>query len=361
MKVDIEIFANEGYVHDLIRTDIERRMTAARVDYDIHNVDDINAFIAEGLESVPTVRINYRQRFSKSEGQSIEALAAEVCDYIEGQPLRKIVCPIDFSTHSINAMNWAHKFGRATGMSLQISHVVFPSTEPQFTAPLVMETQLNESRKNLDDIAKSLTSQQGSEVAVTSQLDIGDPVQRITQYSKDPGTGFVVLGTHGASDMMQKLFGSVSSTVAEHAHVPVILVPPNARYHDPKRIMVALHEEFLSNGQLNVLINLNALWNAHINFVYVQQDQDHFEALKEKLLERLSAKEIPTFSYTIDQVSAGTSSVIAALIGHARQLSPDMIVLVNRNRSYLRRLFRPGVTRGVAIQTQWPVLVMHEA
>jgi nucleotide-binding universal stress UspA family protein len=361
MKMKIEIFANEGYVHELIRSDIERRMTAAQVDYDIHNVDDINAFIAEGLESVPTVRINYRKRFTKSEGQSIPDLVTEVYDYIIQQPLRTIVCPIDFSSHSINALRWAYQLAGTLGMRLQIAHVVFPVTEPQFASPIVIESQMKQSREYLEELSEALTLQSDPIVPVEIRLDVGDAVQRITHYSKELGSGLIVLGTHGASDMVQKLFGSVSSTVAEHAHVPVLLIPPNATYHNPERIIVALHQELLSNGQLNLLIELNNQWKAHINFVYVDDLDHNFSELRDKLVNRLKTEAFPSFSYTIDQLKAGSSSVIESLIEHAHRLNPDMIVLVNRSRSNLRRLFRPGVTRGVVIRTQWPLLVMHEA
>ena len=50
----------------------------------------------------------------------------------------------------------------------------------------------------------------------------------IVNASAEHGAGVIVLGARGLSTFQSALLGSVSHGVAQHAHVPVLIVPPAA-------------------------------------------------------------------------------------------------------------------------------------
>jgi len=361
MKVDIEIFAVDGYIHDAIKSRLQALMADSAIEYTIHHVDDINEFIDEGLESVPTIRVNYTKRFTKSESSNLDELASAVHDYIMHQTVKTIVCPVDFSEHSLNALHWAHQFAAHYGMRLKITHVYLPVTEPQYAAPFDTHTHLQKLRLELQKIADTLQNAYPQSTEIEIEVDVGEPIHRITQYSREVSTSMIVMGTHGASGLLNKILGSISATVAQHAHTPVVLVPAGIRYHKPENVLVAFHQEFLSNGQLKLLTELNHRWLAHIDFVHVHDHSDDYTWLKQKLLERLTTPALPEFSFEIHEIATGSKSVMDSLLKYANREHPDLIVLVTRNRSYLRSLLKPGVTKELTLRTEWPLLVMHEA
>jgi nucleotide-binding universal stress UspA family protein len=60
--------------------------------------------------------------------------------------------------------------------------------------------------------------------SVTVKAVHGFPVEELINAAKD--ADMVVLGSRGAGGFTRMMMGSVSSQVAQHAHGPVLIVPP---------------------------------------------------------------------------------------------------------------------------------------
>ena len=63
--------------------------------------------------------------------------------------------------------------------------------------------------------------------AVTVKAVHGFPVNELIDASKD--ADMVVLGSRGAGGFTRLMMGSVAGQVAQHAHCPVLIVPPEDR------------------------------------------------------------------------------------------------------------------------------------
>ncbi|HTQ94963.1 MAG TPA: universal stress protein [Streptosporangiaceae bacterium] len=60
--------------------------------------------------------------------------------------------------------------------------------------------------------------------SVTVKAVHGFPVEELINAAKD--ADMIVLGSRGAGGFTRLMMGSVSSQVAQHAHCPVLIVPP---------------------------------------------------------------------------------------------------------------------------------------
>jgi nucleotide-binding universal stress UspA family protein len=63
--------------------------------------------------------------------------------------------------------------------------------------------------------------------SVTVQAVNSFPVEELVNASKD--ADLIVLGSRGAGGFARLMLGSVSSQVAQHAHCPVTIIPPEDR------------------------------------------------------------------------------------------------------------------------------------
>lgn len=360
MAVTIEIFGVQGYVYDVIKARLKELLDHSGIEYRIQEVQNIEEFIAEGLESVPAIRVNHMRSFTKPEHTSIDEVVAAVHDYILQQGVQVVICPVDFSEHSVNAARWAQQLAKALGMRLKLVHVYLPVSEAQYSVPVDMQGVLESLQQQLAKTAELLTKEQGNGMPILTHLELGDPIQQIVRYSKDPSTGVIVLGTLGESTAIRRLFGSVSSAIGQHANVPVFLIPPGVKYIAPRNIMVAFHQELLSNGALSNLTDMNSRWEAHIQFVHVKQDEEDYPEMRDKLLERMTGTITPAFSFDIREITAESQTLLQALLQFAETSKPDLIVMVTRHRNIIRRLLRPGTTHQLSLHTRWPMLVMHQ-
>jgi nucleotide-binding universal stress UspA family protein len=92
------------------------------------------------------------------------------------------------------------------------------------------ESELEKAAKTLADEGAALASAAG----LDASAGIADSTYEGTWHAilsaaDEQGAALIVLGARGLSTFRSLVLGSVSHGVAQHAHVPVLIVPPEAR------------------------------------------------------------------------------------------------------------------------------------
>ena len=78
MSVSIEIFGVHGYMHDVLKSRLTDALDKSAIRYQIQDYQEIDDFIAEGLESVPAIRVNHQKQFVQGEHESIDDVVKAV-------------------------------------------------------------------------------------------------------------------------------------------------------------------------------------------------------------------------------------------------------------------------------------------
>jgi nucleotide-binding universal stress UspA family protein len=72
-------------------------------------------------------------------------------------------------------------------------------------------------------LLESAQTQVGDTVVVETQLIEGPPAPAILRVAEEEGCDLIVIGSRGRGQIAGILLGSVSSTVAQRAHCPVLI------------------------------------------------------------------------------------------------------------------------------------------
>jgi nucleotide-binding universal stress UspA family protein len=142
-----------------------------------------------------------------------------------------IVVGVDGSGHSQRALDWAIKEAgiRHAPLTVLTVHqavagyyggIASYGDDPQRTE-LAREAAQAETDKALAAIDGPRPE------SVTVRAVHGFPVEELIGASRDADV--VVLGSRGAGGFTRLLMGSVAAQVAQHAHCPVLIVPPEDR------------------------------------------------------------------------------------------------------------------------------------
>lgn len=143
----------------------------------------------------------------------------------------KILCPVDFSDASREAMRHAVDIVRASGGSMALLHVVHvPLMAYGEGAPMMPSSGFTLEKEMGAEADKQLASwkQRAEEMGVSSVstlLASGVPWHEIVETAKrDPSVDLIVLGTQGRTGLGHILLGSVAERVVRHAPCPVLVV-----------------------------------------------------------------------------------------------------------------------------------------
>lgn len=142
----------------------------------------------------------------------------------------KILVPIDGSTHSKKALEFAADLALRYTAKLCILHVLHNSPGSDTISLGAASVTIEASQENLDksarelmEMAKKVATDMGCNDVETTTRG-GHPTRQIIRCAKKKGIDVIVLGSRGLSDIKGLLLGSVSHQVNNLAGCTVITV-----------------------------------------------------------------------------------------------------------------------------------------
>jgi len=141
--------------------------------------------------------------------------------------LQTVIVPVDFSSFSDKALDYAVVFAQQFGASLVLLHVVEPMVYPEnyLTVPAVSD-DINTSlmKAGEEKLAAQCAHFNGESVSVKPMTRLGRPYVEITEAAKELEADLIVLATHGHTGLKHVLLGSTAERVVRHAPCPVLTV-----------------------------------------------------------------------------------------------------------------------------------------
>lgn len=332
----------------------------------VENVTDVDLFIQYKINGIPALVVNGSVVLQK-EVPSVEDLKILLKVFDHSLPnhfeMKKILVPTDFSEVARDAYLFALELSQIQNGQVKVIHVYHPEYDPQnpyLTEPIYSIKEVSEDR-----LEKFVTTFKGKALPkappnVQQELIIGFPVEEIVKSSAEPGTDLVVLGTTGDKGLLEKLFGTVSTNVAQKAECPVLLIPEGIRFNGFQHIIYASNFESASEDTLNRLVDFANLFKADIHFVHVTEEENtqDYKEIEKQLFKVLFHGGEPSFSFTMSKVEG--NSVVEGLNDYALRHQIDLVVLVSPHRSFWESLFHKSVTKAMALNTKLPIMVLRK-
>jgi nucleotide-binding universal stress UspA family protein len=158
---------------------------------------------------------------------------------------KRILCPVDMSAFSLDALRLAVKLVECCDATLDILHVIHnPFDELYMSAiadadPALIDAYAMEPLKRAKFVR---ATEEHSEVLlkqfchdtvkhlpkVRYHIRNGDPFERILDGAEDFLSDLIVLATHGRTGIKRLVIGNVAEKVVRHAPCPVLTVKPAA-------------------------------------------------------------------------------------------------------------------------------------
>ncbi len=139
--------------------------------------------------------------------------------------LKKILCPIDHSDCSKEALKYAVSFAMKDEAKLYLLHIIdirsFNDSLVAMSPQIPDEETLEQLRmKLLDCIPEDIRDDMDVEATVIQ----GIPFAEIISTAKEKEIDMIVIGSHGRTGISHMMLGSVSEKVVRKAPCPVLTV-----------------------------------------------------------------------------------------------------------------------------------------
>ena len=142
---------------------------------------------------------------------------------------RRVLCPIDFSEHSLAALDVALKIVQQNDAALYLLNVApMPAGAAGFQ-PVPMDPYPIVEKDRREQLEKLARERIPAAVRCETLVTSGDPAERVLETARGLDADLIVMGTHGRKGLGHLVLGSVAERVVRESPVPVLTTHSTAR------------------------------------------------------------------------------------------------------------------------------------
>jgi len=269
--------------------------------------------------------------------------------------INNITVAVDFSVTARNAYRYANSLAQTLNADLTIVHakenpmIVSDVMIPSF--PLTNDSELIE---DIEELVKEENSGADKLPNLNIKVLTGDPATILIELPKHTAIDLMVIGTTGLSDVLTKLFGSVSLLVSNRAQCPVLLVPRDVKFQNVKQLLFAGDYDSMTSENVKKITDFASIFHADIHFVHVVNEEEEEKEIN--WTELLTGNQA---GITSTQSTIYGEDVVNELKQYADAKQIDMMVFVSKHRNFWANITHKSVTQNMALSSVIPLLVMH--
>jgi nucleotide-binding universal stress UspA family protein len=277
----------------------------------------------------------------------------------------KILIPTDFSKNAWNAIIYAADLFKDKECVFYLLNAhgstAYSTSEMMVSEPgtLSYDTAKAKSEEGLAKVMSMLDfREKNHKHSYSTVSQFNDPLSAIHSVVEKRDIELVVMGTKGASDYENRLFGSNTVRVMEELRTcPILGIPLDARVVHLKEIVFPTSfKTHYKRRELTHLVELAQIQAATICVLHVSENQELDKEQKEdkELLEEC----LEGSSFTFHEL--GGSNVANGVQRFVESRNSDMVAFINRKHSFFNNIFSKPMVKELGMFSKVPLLVMHD-
>lgn len=279
---------------------------------------------------------------------------------------RKILVAYDGSESAKNALTQACRLAKGDKSWIKVL-AVLPAYEGDLEligVSNIKDTMQGPGQNLLAD-ARRIADQE--DVHILTNLEQGEPYDRIVQVADDENCDLIVMGRRGRSHVERELIGGVTARVIGHTVKDVLVIPDHAAL-GWERILLASDGSSYSEAAEATALAVARERQAALHVVSVVYTNDEFYALAPAAVQELvdgAQKRLAAIEKHAETAGVRVTTVVKegepyeAITSLAEEINASLIVMGSHGRKGFTRLLMGVVTEHVIGIAQCPVLVSH--
>lgn len=264
----------------------------------------------------------------------------------------KIFCPIDFSEASLNALNYAVKFGESiSGSVVEISHCLTETTS--------LENRIEADQSADDAIRSQLVTLErlyagGHQVAIETSLLKGHPLDVLPGYVKEMKHDFIVVGTKGLTAVRDLTVGSFTEELIFSMDTPILVIPKDYQFRQIADMVLGIDDQLFEDHKvLKPLVGLSKSFGTNLHIVHVRKPEetpiDYLHSLDGYL---------DHADYNFHSIPV-LDNITDTLDNFCLEHSIDLLCMVHRDRGWMINIFHRSKVKEKLFHLKIPLLVLQ--
>jgi len=280
--------------------------------------------------------------------------------------MKKILIPTDFSGNAKDAFFYAIKLIANREAIINVVHVIpqvfIHSADGTIVDTSVAERVKDVAEKNMTILLKTaerfFKRNIKENIRLKTDVITGEIIASIKKQAKDINADLIVMGTMGAKhNVLEKILGTISTSIVNNTPCPVLLVPLNYAYKKIKNLVFATNLETGDPYEFDRAIKLIEAQNSAVLFVHVSKiHEKKLNSSQDKLAQYMIEQTPSTKS---EFITLSGNNPIKIILEKAISTNAELIIMHKSTKNLYQKVFGRKHVKEMINLMQTPVLVMN--
>ena len=276
--------------------------------------------------------------------------------------MRTVLIPTDFSKNAMNAINYALNLYKCERTNFYFLHAFadevygpFKSKGASFEEQKV--TVKKNVEKKLNELIETIKQKQRNPKHAFESLSTFESlVDAVNNFANQINVDLIIMGTQGKTADKNITFGSHTVQVFKYVQCPVLAVPENYEYEQPKKILFPT--DYLlpyKRRELKLLNTLAAEYKSEVYCLYLSDFDDL--SLRQLDNKRFLSESLPNTYLYFER--APVKNKAEAISENIARNDIDLLVMVNARHSFFEDMLYRSTVDDIGLRPKIPFLVMQ--
>lgn len=273
---------------------------------------------------------------------------------------KHILFPTDFSANAENALNYALYLTLACDGKITIMNAYYAVTNDAMLNTSMMETMVAQaqaySKMELQKLKEQLLAKYPG-LAIETRSEFGFTSDSIIGAARELHTDYIVMGTKGASNLIDEMLGSNTVAVFDKAPCPVWAIPSTAKNSDINAVVYSSDYDGNDKKTIDEALAFAGIFKAHLDIVHIiEENEPNLFKVDEYTQTLRKAYEGQAVSFR----NLHRKDLESGLIHYAENKKADVIVVARQERGFLENLFHRSATKHFLLRSEVPILALKK-
>ncbi|TLP71131.1 universal stress protein [Maribacter sp. ACAM166] len=277
--------------------------------------------------------------------------------------MKNILIPTDFSSNAAHALSYALNLFKCERTNFYLLHAYADQVYGPFkmvdnTSFLSQKEVIKKASQNLLDkmVGEIIEKKHNPKHQFESITSFDSLVDGINDFVNEKNIDLIIMGTKGKTADKKISFGSHTVQVFKYVNCPVLAIPDNFEYRQPKKILFPT--AFMlpyKRRELKLLDILAAQFKSQIQTLYISdfEDLSHRQLDNKKFLEESLPNGMVSF------IRTAVKNKAVAITEYISTHDIDLLVMVNSRHSFLEDMLYKSTIDEIGLTPIVPFLVMQ--
>lgn len=277
--------------------------------------------------------------------------------------MRTVLIPTDFSKNALHALQYAQELYKCERACFFVLHTYSDEVYGEFKN--VDENELEnlkqekkeETLKKLDDLIETVIGTPPNPLHTFETVATFDSlVDGVNDFVDEMNIDLVIMGTKGETSDHKTTFGSYTIEVFKYVKCPVLAIPEDFKYHQPKTVLFPTDYMLpYKRRELKLLDDLAGKFKANVHCLYITDFEDLSPRQEDN---KLFLKETLSRSYLFFDTTS-VKNRAKAIMEQVKDKNTDMLVMVNSRHSFFEDMLYRSTVDLLSLKVKIPFLVMQ--